>query len=330
MEFDERRYRPLSTVDLYDEAFDLYKRNFVLFLSIVAFVVIPSDVLWDVFATKWLKTVLGQIGANASASYDPSNGMQLLAEMFKQASIAAIIYIPVLTLVCAATTVAASSRYLEKPITLGQAYTTGIRKFLPCLVATVVFLFLSFIGTAIMSLGALYPDLAGLFIFIGFFVGTALSLFAASRYTLYMGAAIGENLGPVAALKRSVALTKTDAGRVVGAVICLFVIMSVIYIAINGIVALFTGGVVSSAYFTIPALEQNKFLATQIADGLTNLLLTPFAIIVLTLLYYDQRIRKEGFDMEVLAERLGYQAIAPSKNAAYSPALTVAVKRGRK
>jgi len=36
--FDGRRYRPMGTTDLFDEAFDLYKKNFGLLLTITALV----------------------------------------------------------------------------------------------------------------------------------------------------------------------------------------------------------------------------------------------------------------------------------------------------
>jgi len=40
--------------------------------------------------------------------------------------------------------------------------------------------------------------------------------------------------------------------------------------------------------------------------NLTVMLVIPFAVTVVSLLYYDMRIRKDGYDMEVLAHTLGY------------------------
>jgi hypothetical protein len=38
-----------------------------------------------------------------------------------------------------------------------------------------------------------------------------------------------------------------------------------------------------------------------------NVLTTPYTNLVVVLLYFDARIRKEGFDMEVMARELGGQ-----------------------
>ena len=45
---------------------------------------------------------------------------------------------------------------------------------------------------------------------------------------------------------------------------------------------------------------------------LVNLVFTPLSAIVLTLLYYDQRIRREGYDVERMMESAGLTASATS------------------
>ena len=49
-----------------------------------------------------------------------------------------------------------------------------------------------------------------------------------------------------------------------------------------------------------------RFKWKQVFDPLNSgsVLLEPFRIAVMTLLYYDFRIRKEGFDLEIMAEEL--------------------------
>jgi hypothetical protein len=39
-------------------------------------------------------------------------------------------------------------------------------------------------------------------------------------------------------------------------------------------------------------------------ENLVSLLLTPISAIAVTLLYYDFRIRKEGFDLEILSQSI--------------------------
>ena len=63
--------------------------------------------------------------------------------------------------------------------------------------------------------------------------------------------------------------------------------------------------------FLIPAdaLVDDTSLGAQILEAVANLvsslLTTPFIAAVVTLTYFDLRVRKEGFDLAVLAERMG-------------------------
>lgn len=46
---------------------------------------------------------------------------------------------------------------------------------------------------------------------------------------------------------------------------------------------------------------------TALGDSLASVLTTPFITLITVLLYFDLRIRKEGFDIEVMAQELGSQ-----------------------
>jgi hypothetical protein len=46
-------------------------------------------------------------------------------------------------------------------------------------------------------------------------------------------------------------------------------------------------------------------ILNQVVSQLSQILLTPVAGIAFTLLYYDSRIRKEAFDLEMMAKNLG-------------------------
>jgi hypothetical protein len=51
-------------------------------------------------------------------------------------------------------------------------------------------------------------------------------------------------------------------------------------------------------------------VAAQLMPYVVAVFLYPFVQVVITLLYYDLRIRKEGFDMELMAKELGFGATA--------------------
>jgi hypothetical protein len=45
--------------------------------------------------------------------------------------------------------------------------------------------------------------------------------------------------------------------------------------------------------------------AAQIVNGISTIVMFPVSAIAITLLYYDFRIRKEGFDLEMLSRAIG-------------------------
>jgi hypothetical protein len=60
----------------------------------------------------------------------------------------------------------------------------------------------------------------------------------------------------------------------------------------------------------VPTLPARIF--TAFAGFLSGSFLLPVYSIALTLFYYDQRIRKEGYDVEWLMEQAGLTAVPPS------------------
>jgi Na+/melibiose symporter-like transporter len=93
------------------------------------------------------------------------------------------------------------------------------------------------------------------------------------RYALAIQAWAAENLGPRASLKRSVFLTKESRWRVV-----------VIYLIF--LLRTFLHNRIAAAVLV--------YLAGFIAGSITG----PLATIGLSLLYYDERVRKEAFDLQ--------------------------------
>ena len=45
-------------------------------------------------------------------------------------------------------------------------------------------------------------------------------------------------------------------------------------------------------------------IALRLSSALLNILIYPFVYVLTTILYYDLRVRKEGFDLEMLAATL--------------------------
>jgi hypothetical protein len=125
-----------------------------------------------------------------------------------------------------------------------------------------------------------------------------------------------EGTGGIGALKRSFRLTESrwwaTLARILVAYILVSVVTSVFSLAVIGV----AGSVVDDTSFGALVIEQGVGL-------LTSLVTTPFLAAVATLVYFDLRVRKEGFDLALLAERMGGPAAAgppsPAPPAPWTP-----------
>jgi hypothetical protein len=48
-------------------------------------------------------------------------------------------------------------------------------------------------------------------------------------------------------------------------------------------------------------------IVRSVANIATSVVVTPFSAAVITVLYFDARVRKEGFDLELMARRIGVE-----------------------
>jgi hypothetical protein len=116
------------------------------------------------------------------------------------------------------------------------------------------------------------------------------------RWALSIPASVMENLGVHRALKRSSVLTKGGIGRIFVMLLLVVAITIVIQYAIQ-----------IPMFFLLWKSRGVLTLSTQIVASLggsfSGAFVLPIYSIALTLFYYDQRIRKEGYDVEWLMEQ---------------------------
>lgn len=103
---------------------------------------------------------------------------------------------------------------------------------------------------------------------------------------------------PTGALARSWALTRGSRLRMFGIILTLIVLFYIPLVSLGALAALLWPGTDPMAG-TGPA-----GLVTVALAGVVQMLLYPLFYCVLTVAYYDLRVRKEGFDLEVLASTL--------------------------
>lgn len=283
-----QRLRPLGTGDIFDEGFDLYKRNFVFLLLTTAAAVVPLDIGLAFLTPRLLPAVLDLFGLTSSQS--DAFGVWTVVSIVKL-----IFFLPLYLVAIGPVTAAASARYL------GQDAATGT-VFRLCLRRTPALLLASLFSGLLLALGA---ALCGV-----------LWLAAATQLLFTLQALLVEGLGPAAALRRSGRLITGYGSRVFG---CLLLLGGVLFVVSLGLrlplaylvdTALNIAPGASSLYGGGAGGTAQQQVVALISSGLAHLLLIPFIVCVMTVLYYDLRIRKEGVDIEFMAQDLNYPPLS--------------------
>lgn len=119
------------------------------------------------------------------------------------------------------------------------------------------------------------------------------------RYSLAMPACVVEDLSTGMAIRRSIDLSQGSRGRI-------FVLWLLVY-AIRMLLGLLFGFpfLVFGLKHPGHALPLGWLAVSELAGFVTNTLIGPIYSTGLTLFYYDQRIRKEGFDIEWMMQAAG-------------------------
>ena len=284
-----QRLRPLGVGDIFDEGFDLYKRNFVFLLLATAAVVVPLDILLAFLTPRLMPLVLDLFGLTSSQSDETG-------VWFAVTSAKIIFYLPLYIVAVSPVIAAASARYLDQNTTLDTVMRLCLRR-LPALV----------LGTFFTSI----------FLTIGLMLCGVLWFAAATQLLFLLEAILMESKGPVGAMRRSTALVGGYGIRVFGCLLLLGVVLYIVGLGIRLPLAYLVDGVLNiapgaSALYSggVDGGTAQQQVVTLISSGLAHLLLIPFIVCVITVMYYDLRIRKEGVDIELLALELNYPPLS--------------------
>lgn len=280
-----QRLRPLGLGDIFDEGFDLYKRNFVFLLLVTAITVVPLDIGLAFAGPRLFPAIFDLFGVTANSD---AFGIWLVVFATKLT-----LFLPLFLLAGAPLVAASAGRYLEQDVTVWPVYRAWLRRLPGLLLALVL-------AGAALALGLL---------FCGVLWSVPAVLFF---FTLHAFAVEGR--GPAKALGRSRGLVGGYVGRVFNCLLLLALIAWVISLGVTFPLAYLVDNVLHLAPGTQSLYggesgvghSAEQQVVTLITQGLAHLVLIPFLACVATVLYYDLRIRKEGFDIELLAEELRY------------------------
>jgi hypothetical protein len=299
------RFRSMSVGEWLDATFTLYRRNFVLIASISAVVQIPyallTFILFEVTGIAgFVNSPFGSLNPQtATRAQEIAQLNSLVGAFAVSAGVLLLAALVVFPLGEAATTRAVSDTYLDRPPSLRAAYRAAWTRLgsLITMILLLVGLYLA-AGLAVLLLVLLFaaigaPLLGGLIAIFGFGV---LALLIASNFpfALAVPAVVLERASGRRGLARSWQLVRSRFWANFGRLLLIALISGII----SGVLA---------AIFELPGAAlapNNAFIFNQIGGAIARVFVGPITYIGVTLLYYDARIRKEGFDIEMLARSL--------------------------
>jgi len=263
--------RPRRATELVDASFQLLRRFYPQLVTVSALAMAPG-VIYRIIERDAM-----------------SNPQLLVAH--PSAFIGVGIVVLLSFVVCdAVLTIAVSQGYIDGAIDLGQAFSIGFRRILLVLLASFfrgLLLMVVFFAVAIVfGVLSLLKTTAILVLLVPFAIW--LVVYVLLRTFALTPIVLLEDAGPNVAMGRTLSLTKNCAAHV-----------------------FFSLGLAYFLYFIISGIVSvlGVTLLTPTTAGIIGAVLIipiyPILSVVSTLLYYDLRIRKEGFDLEIMSRELG-------------------------
>jgi hypothetical protein len=255
---------PRSLRNMLAETFQIYGRNSVRLLAIVAIMEIALRFMWSIPDFSGLRPLLEE-GKTESLGHLIPVGIALLV-----ASIMG------LSLMQGALIHGISEQYLRQPIGIGRALRFAWERLASMAGAMLLALFVV-TGIVMVSIGLPVNSASKT----GYFFMTAgfcVSVYLLVCWSFILQVALLEGVNPLVAISRSTALVRNNWWRVLHMTIA----VGFITVAISLIIG------------ALPT----------IGPALGNILSTPIFTIGITLLYYDLRARKEEYNLNELAEEL--------------------------
>jgi hypothetical protein len=267
--------RPLRIGEVLDVSIKLYARNWKTLLALVAVVAVPLQVISTLVSLSTApdaRTVQTSFGTTRTG-YDLSPGY------YAGIGVVTLIALVVGILATAACFKAVSDAYLGEKPAIRPSLAFVARRLHSVLWVTLLFYLLVAIGLVLLIV-------PGIYLAVAFIVAIPALLF--------------EDVRGFKALRRSRRLVKGRWWATFGAIAIGYIMSSVLGNILQGLIV--------APVFGTGAGDTARIVANGFASVLSAVVVTPFQAALATVIYYDLRVRKEGFDLQLLAERLGLPA----------------------
>ncbi len=280
--------RPMNFGEILDGSLVMYRRYFGLFLKLAVVVLAVPVLLFVYYGARWQSAFL-------SPNPNPS-GLLLLLPI-------GILYYLASLVLTAGTVRIISDAYLGRVPRLQDALALGLSKLWGLVAvglgkAVILFLCAMAVGIVVAALGLVAKGLGAvgvLFAFAAVVVGVWLVAYVLCGYGVTTPVVVLEELGSsFDSFRRSWELTRGFRFKVCGLSLVAFLLFNLLPSwVLQAPVALARG--------TMPSVS----IALAALATIVPVILAPAIAAVITLMYYDLRVRREAFDLQVLGQRLG-------------------------
>ena len=277
--------RPLGVGEILDVGIKIYWRNAWTLFRIVLFVVLPAQVVVGIVQVSALPA---GTHLNANPTFGPSFGTSSPDATLSRSDATAIAVATGVAFIINALAGklaqagcfrAVADAYLGERVGWRPSLRYALRR-LPAVVG------LSILTTIFVGLGTVACVIPGIYLWGAFYVAVPVLLV--------------EGVRPLRALGRSRQLVSGRWWGTIGVAVVGTLLVTVV-------AGIFTGLVVGVA-FASPAQDTvTGFILNLVASTVGATLTTPAVAAFATVLYIDLRVRKEGFDLYLLAQRLGVE-----------------------
>jgi hypothetical protein len=256
----------MTLSDIVDGAFKLFKANFRTIVIVTAVFLVPVDLV-AAFLGRHATINFGAFSGRTTTASDAGVALPVGYWLLTAAD-----YFLIRPLVAGAVSMVVAESYLGRQTEPEQALDVARRRF-PALVVA------SFVTHLVAVIGFAFCIVPGV-ILVGLFAGVTPAI-------------VVEGLGPFRGIRRSGRLFRPRFFRTAGIVLLAWLMAGVLANVLGGIPSLVAAAIGPGGW---PLRAAGTIVA--------SLLAAPFIAIVSTLLYFDGRIRQEGFDLQLMAEDL--------------------------
>ncbi len=275
------RLVPRSVPEMLDESVRAVRRDFGLFVSVAAITVVPANLLSGAVTAFFVPfnplDPFTYFRAGSHAAITSDSTVTFVLTVLLAIATAAINALGVGALVTVA-----GLRTLDQPCDPGAAYAHARRRYRALL------------GTSLAT-----QLTVALLTGVSFFVASPFTLYLFVGWQLAPQAVTLEGQRPFAAMRRSLSLVRGGWWRFAGLQLMLLLLQAFATAVPAGLALVVGSFTLSKDLFGgVPGA-----VTLAVMSSLVNVVLLPVVVVANTLFFSDQRLRREGFDIDLLLQR---------------------------